>query len=308
MIKFIENILRVKKCYHINHNILLRRVLIYQLIGINFMETVIKPKKGLSAIDFKEIWRYREIFYFLAWRDIKVRYKQTVLGIAWAVLQPFILMVVFSVIFGRIAKIPSDNIPYPIFVYTGLLFWEIFSSSLQAASSSLISNAVIIQKVYVPKLIITASSILVCLVDFFFAFFVLGGIMIYYKFLPDFKGLILLPFILIIILLASLGLGWFLAALNVRYRDVRYILPFFIQLLIFITPVIYPISIVSEKFRLFLMLNPMTGLIETFKAVFLGTGAVNWNGLIMAIIMSVIFFFLGLWYFLKTEKMFADMI
>jgi lipopolysaccharide transport system permease protein len=272
------------------------------------METIIKPKKGLASFDFKELWNYRELFYFLSWRDIKVRYKQTVLGIAWAVLQPFLTMVVFSIIFGSMAKMPSDNIPYPIFVYTGLLLWDIFANSLSNASSSLVGNAAIIQKVYVPKLIITASSAISCLVDFFFAFMVLWGIMFYYHFMPSFKGLLFLPLALFVTLLASLGLGWFLAAANVRYRDIRYVLPFFIQLLIFVTPVIYPVSIVPQNYRWLLYLNPMTGVIETFKASFLGTGIINWNAFLISIIIGFIFFIFGLWYFLKTEKIFADVI
>lgn len=272
------------------------------------MDGVIKPKKGLSNVDVKELWRYRELFYFLAWRDVKVRYKQTVFGVGWAILQPLTMMVVFSVIFGGMAKIPSDNIPYPIFVYTGLLLWNLFSASLGGISQSLIGNAAIIQKVYVPKLIITTSSVLVYLIDFFFASLVLVGIMIYYKFLPNFQGLVFLPFTLLITIVAALGLGLFLAALNVRYRDIRYILPFFIQLLIFVTPVIYPISIVPEKFRWVLSLNPMTGAIETFKAAFLGTGSIDWIGLLLSIGVSIVLFLLGLWYFLKTEKVFADVI
>lgn len=272
------------------------------------METIIKPKKGLTSIDFKEIWRYRELFYFLAWRDIKVRYKQTIFGIAWAIMQPFMMMVVFSIIFGKMAKIPSDNIPYPIFVYTGLLLWDIFSSSLSSASQSLVGNAAIIQKVYVPKLIITASSSIVCLVDLFFAGLVLGGIMFYYNFMPNFAGLLFILPALVITIFASLGLGWFLAALNVRYRDVRYVLPFFIQLLIFVTPVIYPVSIVAQNYRWILFFNPMTGVIETFKAVFLGTIPVNWQGFAISTAVSVVFLVFGLWYFLKTEKIFADVI
>jgi len=272
------------------------------------MENIIKPKKGLNSINFRELWYYRELFYFLAWRDIKVRYKQTVFGISWAILQPFTMMVVFSIVFGSMAKVPSDNIPYPIFVYTGLLLWSFFSSALGGVSQSLIGNAAIIQKVYVPKLIIAVSCMIVYLVDFLFASLVLAGIMVYYGFLPDFKGLVLLPIVLVVVVLSSLGLGLFLAALNVRYRDVRYILPFFIQLLIFVTPVIYPISIVPEKFRWLLSLNPMTGAIETFKAGFLNTNPINWNGFLISLIIAVVMFLIGLWYFLKTEKVFADII
>ena len=272
------------------------------------METIIKPKKGIDNIPVKELWQHRGLFYFLAWRDIKVRYKQTVLGIAWAVLQPFVMMVIFSVVFGTMAKIPSDNIPYPIFVYTGLLLWNLFSSSLSGVSQSLIANATIIQKVYVPKLTIAASSIVVYLVDFCFAALVLAGIMIYYQFVPRFTGLFLLPLALVITILSALGLGLFLAALNVRYRDVRYILPFFIQLLIFITPVIYPLSIVPVHYRWILNLNPMPGVISAFKAGFLQNVPVDWNGMLISFAVGVALFVFGVWYFLKTEKIFADII
>lgn len=271
-------------------------------------ETIIKPKKGLAILDLKELWHYRELFYFLAWRDIKLRYKQTVFGIGWAVLQPFTMMVVFSIIFGRIAKVPSDSIPYPIFSYAGLLFWNIFSNSLSNASQSLIGSANIIQKVYLPKIIIPAASVIVTLADFFFAFLVFVGILIYYQFVPNLLGLVLLLPLLLITVIASSGLGLFLSAVNVKYRDIRYALPFFTQLLIYITPVIYPVSIVPKHLQWILYLNPMTGVIETFKAAFLGTGAVIWTNLLFSAVMSVILLILGLLYFLKTEKMFADII
>lgn len=272
------------------------------------MEIVIKPKKGLANLDFKELWSYRELFYFLTWRDIKLRYKQTFFGIIWAVMQPFITMVVFSVIFGKLADMPSDNIPYPIFVYAGLLLWNIFSNSLNNASQSLISGAEIIKKVYLPKIIIPTASVIITLVDFLFAGLILGGIIIYYGFLPHFLGLLLLPLLLLITVFASLGLGWFLAAVNVKYRDVRYALPFFIQLLIFLTPVIYPVSIIPKTYQWLLYLNPMTGVIEAFKAGFLGTMPINWMGLGISAVMSIVFLIFGLIYFLKTERFFADII
>jgi len=225
------------------------------------MEIIIRPKKGFSLLDFKEFWHYRELFYFLTWRDVKLRYKQTVLGIGWAIIQPFLMMVVFSIIFGAIAKVPSDGIPYPIFSYAGLLFWNVFSSSLSNASQSLIANANIIQKVYLPRIILPAASIIVTIVDFFFASLVLAGIMFFYHFMPEFLGIFILIPLLFITFVASLGLGLFLSALNVKYRDVRYILPFFIQLLIYITPVIYPLSIFPQKLQWLLYLNPMTGVI-----------------------------------------------
>lgn len=272
------------------------------------MKTVIKAKKGLDQLDLKELWSYRELFYFLAWRDIKLRYKQTFFGVAWAVMQPLVTMIVFSVIFGTLAHMPSDNIPYPIFVYAGLLLWNVFSNGLNSSSQSLISSGNIIQKVYLPKIIIPAASVIVTLVDFLFASLVLVGIIFYYGFMPNFQGLLFLPLLLVITISTTLGLGWFLAAVNVKYRDVRYALPFFVQLLIFITPVIYPVSIVSKSYQWLLYLNPMAGVIEAFKASFLGTMPVSWVGLGISAGISIVFFILGIIYFLKTEKTFADII
>lgn len=271
-------------------------------------ETIIKPKKGLADLDFKELWHYRELFYFFAWRDIKVRYKQTVLGIAWAVLQPFVTMVIFSVIFGKLANMPSDNIPYPIFVYAGLLLWNFFSTSLDHASQSMIGNTNIIQKIYLPRVILPAASTVVAFIDFIFAALIFAGIIAYYGFIPHFEGLLLLPLLFLITIFTSLGLGWFLAAFSVKYRDVRYALPFFIQLLIYVTPVIYPVSIIPKAYQWILALNPMTGVIEAFKAGFLGTTSINWMILLISAITSLIFLGLGLLYFLKTEKTFADVI
>lgn len=272
------------------------------------METVIKAKKGLSALDFKELWHYRELFYFLAWRDIKLRYKQTAFGILWAIIQPFLTMVVFTVIFGGLAQVSSNNIPYAIFVYAGLLLWNIFSNSLNNASQSLVNSANIIQKVYFPKLIMPAASIVVSLIDFVFAALIFIGIMVYYGFMPNITGIIFLPFLILITVASSAGMGWFLSAFNVKYRDVRYMLPFFLQLLIFVTPVIYPVSIVPKSFQWILALNPMTGVIETFRATFLGTGTINWITLSISIAVTIVFVIFGLLYFLKTEKTFADVI
>ena len=272
------------------------------------MEISIKPKKGLASIDFRELWRYRELFYFLSLRDIKLRYKQTILGIGWAVLQPFLTMAVFSVFFGNIARVPSDNIPYPIFSFAGLLFWAMFSNSLSNASQSLVSSVNIIQKVYLPRIILPISSIIVTLIDFFFSFLIFLVIIAYYHFLPHFLGLFaLLPLMMVTVVAAS-GLGLFLSALNVKYRDVRYALPFFIQLLLFVTPIIYPVSIVPKSYQWILALNPMTGVIETFKAVFLLNAPINWTMLGMSAISSIIFFMFGVWYFTKTEAYFADII
>jgi len=272
------------------------------------MQIIIKNKKGLAAIDFKEIWNYRELFYFFSWRDIKLRYKQTAFGIGWAVLQPLVLMVVFSIIFGKIAKVPSDNIPYPIFSYCGLLFWNIFSSSLNNASQSLVISSNIIQKVYLPRIIIPAASVIVTFVDFLFSLVIFAGIIIYFGFMPNLWSLFLLPFFLLLTFIASLGLGLFLSAVNVKYRDVRYALPFFIQILIFLTPVIYPVSIIPKSYQWILAINPMTGIIEAFRAIFLGGSPINLTTLGISTLASFIFLILGISYFLKMEKTFADII
>jgi lipopolysaccharide transport system permease protein len=272
------------------------------------MQIIIKAKKGLSGIDLKELWHYRELFYFLAWRDIKLRYKQTAFGILWAVIQPFLTMVVFTVIFGGIAQVSSEDIPYAIFVYAGLLLWNVFSNSLNNASQSLVNSANIVQKVYFPKLIMPVASIMVSLIDFLFAAVIFAGIMAYYRFVPKIEGFLLLPFLLAITVFASAGMGWLLSAFNVKYRDVRYMLPFFLQLLIFVTPVIYTVSILPKKYQWILALNPMTGVIEAFRATLLGTGQINWATLGISIASTIVFVTVGLLYFLKTEKTFADVI
>ena len=237
--------------------------------------TIIRPKKVLSLEDFKEIWRYRELMYFFVWRDLKVRYKQTAVGVGWAIFQPFMAMVVFSVFFGGLAHMPSDGVPYPIFVYTGLLFWQFFSASLGGVSSSIISNQSIVTKVYFPRLILPLAVIATNLVDFAVASVVLVGLMFYYGFLPHLSGLLIIPLLLLITFLAALGGGLFLASINVKYRDVRYILPYFLQMLLFVTPVIYPSSI-AGKYAWILAINPMTGVIKAARAAVLGTEPVNW--------------------------------
>ncbi|MEX2007808.1 MAG: ABC transporter permease [Candidatus Levyibacteriota bacterium] len=254
------------------------------------------------------MWRYRELFYFLTWRDIKVRYKQTAFGVAWAILQPLILMVVFSLFFGRVVGISSDGVPYPIFAYAGLLFWQFFSGSLSKASGSFVASQGILQKIYFPRLILPLSSTLVSLVDFAMAAVVFAGLMIYYQFVPTLLGILLvIPAILITVLTAA-GLGTILATLNVKYRDVGHALPFFIQLLLFLTPVIYPVSLVPERFRWLLHLNPMTGVIDSIRASFLGLGDVNWGSLGTAFAISLFLFVFGYLYLRRFESEFADII
>lgn len=270
------------------------------------MRYEIKPTSKLS-IGFKELWDFRELFYFFTWRDIKVKYKQTILGMLWVILQPFLLMVVFTLFFDKGLGIPSNNIPYPIFVYSGLLLWNIFSSGLSSASQSMVSNANIIKKIYFPRLIIPISSILVSLFDFIMAFFVFIGILIYYKQPVEFNIIVFLPASIIIIIMTTIGLGTGLAALNIKYRDFRYIIPFLIQLLLFITPVIYPISIIKHTWiQELLSLNPMTGAIELLRSSITHI-PVKYKTVLMSLISSFILFLFGLYYFRKTEHYFADL-
>lgn len=267
----------------------------------------IKPTKGLSIFNLKELWQNKELLYFFTWRDLKVRYKQTAIGVLWALFQPFIAMVVFSVFFGNLAKIPSDGIPYPIFVYTGLLLWQFFSNSLSHASNSLVDNKHIITKVYFPRLILPVSSTVTNFVDFLIASAILVGLMIYYNYLPSLVGIFILPLLLLITFLSSIGAGLFLAALNVKYRDVRHVLPFFIQMLLFVTPVIYPTSILKD-YSWILAINPMTGVINAARAAVLGTGPVDWALLLISGIVCLALFVFGLIYFRKTERYFADIV
>ncbi|HVU06306.1 MAG TPA: ABC transporter permease [Candidatus Paceibacterota bacterium] len=269
--------------------------------------TVIRPKKSFSWNDVRELWNYRELLYFFTWRDFKVRYKQTFIGALWAILQPFVTMIVFSVFFGNLAQVPSDGVPYPIFVYTGLLFWQFFSGALSDTSNVLIGNQAIITKVYFPRLLLPISGVISKFVDFLFAAIVLAGLMIYYGFVPHLMGIWLIPLLLLITFMASVGAGLFLAAVNVKYRDVRYALPFFIQILLFLTPVIYPASI-AGKYSWLLALNPMTGVIQSARAALLGTTAVNWTLLGISSLACLVILLVGSAYFKKVERYFADIL
>ncbi len=271
------------------------------------MVTIIKPKKRFSWNDIKEIGRYHELLYFFIWRDLKVRYKQTAIGALWAIFQPFMSMVVFSVFFGGLAHMPSDGVPYPIFVYTGLLFWQFFSSSLDDVSKSLISNQTIVTKVYFSRLILPLAVVATNLVDFCIASIVLVGLMFYYGFLPHLIGLLIIPLLLVVAFFAALGGGLFLASINVKYRDVRYILPYFLQMLLFVTPVIYPSSI-AGKYAWILAINPMTGVIKAARAAVLGTGPINWLLLGLSFVAVFVLLIIGFVMFKKTERYFADII
>jgi len=269
--------------------------------------TVIRPKKIFHFSDLKELWNYRELLYFFTWRDLKVRYKQTIIGAGWAIFQPLITMAVFTVFFGKLAGIPSDGVPYPIFVYVGLLFWQFFSGALSDTSSVLISNQSIITKVYFPRLILPISSVMTKLVDFAIAALILVGLMFYYGYTPHLGGILLLPLLLLITFMAAVGGGLVLAAINVKYRDVRYALPFFIQMLLFVTPVIYPASIAGEYSKL-LALNPMMGVIQNARAALLDTAPINWTLIGISFVACLILLTIGIYIFKKVERYFADLV
>ncbi len=269
--------------------------------------TIIKPKKTFSWEDLKELWTYKELLYFFTWKDFKVRYKQTAVGILWAIFQPLMTMIVFSIFFGKFAKMPSDGIPYPIFVYTGLLFWQFFSSALTQTSGSLITNSNIITKVYFPRLILPISGVITKFVDFFIASIILAGMMVYYGYIPNMVGLLILPILLLITFMAAIGAGLFLASINVKYRDVRYILPYFIQIMLFLTPVIYPASMVG-KYSWLLAINPMTGVIKAARAALFGNAPINWELLGISFITVLVLLIVGIIFFKKTERYFADIV
>jgi lipopolysaccharide transport system permease protein len=269
--------------------------------------TIIEPKKGWIPVNLREIWNYRELLHFLTKRDIKVRYKQTVLGGLWAIIQPVFTMVVFTLFFGRLAKMPSDGIPYPIFVYAGLLPWTYFANALSASGNSLVGSANLITKVYFPRLIVPASASLAGLLDFFIAMLVMGAMMVYYHFIPNI-GILLFPVLIGLTFLCAVGVGLWLSALNVQYRDIRYVIPFLIQLWMFVSPVIYPVSMVKEKYHWLLALNPMGGVIEAYRASLLGHLPIDWFLLGLSAAIIFIVFISGLYYFRRMEKTFADIV
>ncbi len=241
-------------------------------------DLIIEPGRGTREY-WRDLWRYRELFFFLAWRDILVRYKQTAIGIAWSVLRPLATMLVFTIVFGKLAKLPSNGVPYPIMVFAAMLPWQFFANSLSESSNSLIDNANLLTKVYFPRLIVPAGSVIVSLVDFLIASVLLGGLMAWYRFVPDVR-MLLLPAFLLMALMASFGVGLWLSALNVKYRDFRYVVPFLVQFGLYISPVGFTSSIVPEQWRLLYFLNPMVGVIDGFRWALLGDAfPVYWPGL-----------------------------
>lgn len=269
--------------------------------------TIIEPGTSRVANRLRELFRARELLYFLTKRDIAVRYKQTILGGLWAILQPVLTMVVFSVFFGRMAKIPSEGIPYPIFVYAGLLPWTYFANAITLSGNSLVGNAQLITKLYFPRMAIPMAACLAGLVDFFISFSVLFLLMAWYRFVPGVEVL-LFPVLVLLTFLCAVGTGLWLSAANVRYRDIRFVIPFLVQTWMFVSPVIYPVSIVGEKYRWVLALNPMGGIIEAFRASILGHQPVNWGFLGISAAVCVVVLVTGMAYFVRTERSFADVV
>lgn len=270
-------------------------------------ETLIAPPAGLFDLDLRSLWRYRELLFFLAWRDIKVRYKQTALGAAWAVLQPLLTMLLFSIIFGTLAGLPSEDVPYPVFTYTALIPWQLFSYALTQSSTSLVADQNLITKVYFPRLVIPLSSVLAGLLDFAIAFVVLIGMMAFYG-VPLSWRLLAVPPLVLFALLTAVAVGLWLSALNVKYRDVRYTLPFLSQFWLYATPIAYSSTLIPEKWRLLYSLNPMTGVVEGFRWALLGK--TNFVGPMIAVSAIVVLVLLvgGLIYFRKMEDEFADVV
>jgi len=265
---------------------------------------VIQPRPGWISIDWRELWNSRELLGFLIWRDIKVRYKQAVLGVMWAVLQPLFTMLIFTIIFGRFAKVPSDGVPYAAFVFAGLLPWTFFSNSISQASQSLVNQQSLLTKIYLPRILIPTASIGGALVDLGISFVIFAVILAYYKIMPGWQ-LSLLPLLLLITVAATLGIGMALAAITVTYRDFRFVVPFMIQSWLYISPVIYPVSVIPEKWHWLLAINPMSGLIEAYRSAFFGL-PLNVGALCISALSSVVLLVFGLFYFRKTERRFAD--
>ncbi|MFC1591407.1 ABC transporter permease [Thermodesulfobacteriota bacterium] len=270
-------------------------------------EIIIEPNKGIKHF-WQELWAYRELFYFLAWRDILVRYKQTALGITWSVLRPLLIMTVFTIVFGKIAKLPSGNAPYPILVFAALLPWQFFSNTLSESGNSLVANSNMIAKIYFPRIIIPSTPIVVGLIDFCISFCILAVLIVWYGFYPDWKILVL-PLLLALAALTSLGAGYWISAMNVKYRDFKYILPFIIQFGLYISPVGFSSEIVPEKWRLLYSLNPMVGVIDGFRWAILGKDITLYlPGFILSICLTLLLFVSGARFFYKTERKFADII
>ena len=267
---------------------------------------VIEPPARWPRLNAGEIWASRGLLFFLVWRDLKVRYAQTVMGAAWAIIQPLLTMVVFTVIFGNFAKVPSDGVPYPLFSLAALVPWTYFSVAFSTSSASLVTNTNLITKIYFPRLVIPLAPVAGGLVDFAIAFVILAAAMLVYGSAPSPLAVVVVPLLIAVMAIAAAGVGCLLAALNIQYRDVKYITPFLIQIWMYASPIVYPMSLVPESVRPFYMLNPMAGVIEGFRSVLLGTGPVPWDAIAIAAGVATLIFVVGVYYFRRTERLFAD--
>jgi len=267
----------------------------------------IRPGRSSLGIDLRDLWAYRELLYFLTWRDLKVRYKQTILGVAWAIIQPLFTMLIFTLFFGKLAGIPSDGVPYPVFVYAGLLLWTFFSNAVTHSGNSLVGNSNLLTKVYFPRIIIPGAAVGAGLVDLLIAFGVLVVLMVYYRVSISASVVMLVPLVGLTTVFA-LALGMWTSALNVKYRDIRYALPFVIQLWMFVSPVIFPSSFVPEKWRWVLTLNPLTGIIEGFRAALFGRRPFDWMAIAISTVMTLVLFVYAAYVFRRMERTFADIV
>jgi lipopolysaccharide transport system permease protein len=273
----------------------------------NRVVTNIRPPKGWAALDLREIWAYRELLYFLVWRDVKVRYKQTAIGAAWVILQPFMTMVVFSVLFGRLMNVPTGGVPYPVFAYTALLPWTLFAGGVTRSSNSLVYDANLVSKVYFPRVILPFAAVLSSLVDFGFAFLILLGMMAYYGIIPG-AAILTLPLFLALALITALAAGLWLSASNVKYRDIAYVIPFLLQFWLFLTPVAYPSTIIPERWLPLYGLNPIAGVVEGFRWALLGQQNLPWSLMLLSALTILALFITGLFYFRRMEFEFADVV
>jgi lipopolysaccharide transport system permease protein len=269
--------------------------------------TYVRPVRGWTSLQLKELWRYRELLYFFVWRDVKVRYRQTALGAGWAILQPLFTMVLFTVVFGRLAKIPSEGLPYPVFSYAGLVPWTLFANGLSHASNSLVGNPTLITKVYFPRLALPVAKVLAGLVDFALAFVMLLALMTYYHVTPT-ANTVWLPIFIILTMITALGLGLWLAAINVQYHDVQYVVPFLIQMWLFATPIAYPASLLPDAWQKVAAINPMYGVVASFRWALLGTEGAPASMILVSSLVSVLLLVSGAYYFRRVEKDFADLV
>ncbi len=267
----------------------------------------IKPTTGWASLQLSELWQYRDLLYFFIWRDIKVRYKQTIMGASWAIIQPFFTMVIFSLFFGRLAQMPSDDLPYPLFSYAALVPWSFFSNALTQASNSLVINANMVKKIYFPRLLMPTATVFAGVIDFLLAFIVLLAMMLGFGYLPT-ANIVWLPFFLLLALATSLGVGLWLSAMNVQFRDVRYTVPFLAQAWLFLTPIAYPSSLLEEPWRTLYGINPMAGVVEGFRWALLGTDTAPGPMIVVSSLVAATLLVSGVFYFRRMEKTFADVI